>query len=626
MEKMNTSTLKLFNAIQVEDKRKHFVPSAVVDAVLKRTVKNGYILDPAIYPTDELLDTIEEYVGLSGEKANASFHKSWSVIRDSSLRELVLQQIIHYITTYGFERLGIYSKEFVYIPRESLELPEIREDIPLIVIKAMTSREILEAIIALGSKIALAKTTLKDIMIIVDHNKYNTSFVEKIGNRELKALLYEYYDIVPTDPTEYLRFVIKKITGETLLIKNDYLINKIKIQDGKLLDSYLKKAPARLGEIFFRYKPLFLAMKSVSKNKTFFNNLRKTANSIHVPLKEDYLNSITSQIAKGNLDYKVMVSFLANANIYRKIRLAYALNFRMNATEAIVYKIRNGRGWVTDFSWEKQLNEALDDALGLVKSSIAKDMKKNVDGKRIYIPKRIHYALPATEKQFVGNLPSGTYASVEKDMVIGIHWFNTESYRVDLDLSLMDATGKYGWDGYYRNSERDVLFSGDMTTAPRPYGATELIYMKDGQKEPKNIFINYYNYNPDEIVECKLFLASEALNTTRLNKGYMFDINNMIAYANFSIAEKQTVLGLIMNNNLYFSKMSIGNTISMRNMEMAEKAREYEIAKATNPIELEDILSLAGATVVYEKPEEEEEYIDLSLEKVDKTSIIKLLQ
>lgn len=626
MEKMNASTLRLFNAVQVNEKRELYFSPRVTNAFLKRTIKNGYVLSPFIYPTDELLDTIEEYVGLSGEKANATFHKSWKVVEDSSLEELILQQIVHYITTYGFEALGIYREEFVYIPKEVLELPEIKEDIPLVIIKAMTPLEILDAILALGSKIALSKTTLADIMVIVQNNEYSSFFVEKIGNRELKSLLYEHYGIVPSEPTEYLRFLVKKLTGETLLIKNDYLIEKIKTSDGKVLDSYLKKAPSSLGTIFFRYKPLFLAMKSISKDKKFFNNLRKSANTLHIPLKEDYLNSVTSQITKKKLDYKTLQSFLGNANIYRKIRLAYALNFRLHAGSSIVYKIRNGSGWVTDFAWGNGSNEIAEDALFIVKSSIAEDIEKNVSGKLIYIPKQIHYALPATEKQFVGNLPSGTFATVEKDMIVGVHWFNTKRERVDLDLSLMDATGKYGWDGFYRNSGRDILFSGDITTAPRPYGATELFYMKNGQSEPKNVFVNYFNFDPNEIVECKFFLASEKMDSTRMGKSYMIDPSKIVAYANLSIAEHQTVLGLVVNNSLYFSKASIGNTFTMRNVEMAEKAREYELAKTVNPIELSDILSLAGAEVTNEKPEDDVEYINLSFETIDKTSILKLLQ
>lgn len=259
---METATLRLFNAIQVDQKQHQNIPPAI----LERTVKNGYILDPAIRPTEALLNTIESVVGLSGEKANAAFHKSWTVVQDSSMEELVTQQIIHYITTYGFETLGIYREDAVYIPHEVLELPAIQENLALTVIKAMDAQELLGRIISLGSGIALSQETLYDIVAIVLDNNFDSGFVQNIGNRELKALLSDFYGLVPTEPVEFLRHLISKLTDESLLIKNDYLIDKIKSSNGKFLDILLKDAPDDLASIFFRFKPLFLAMKSISNN------------------------------------------------------------------------------------------------------------------------------------------------------------------------------------------------------------------------------------------------------------------------------------------------------------------------------------------------------------------------
>ena len=117
---MINATLRLFNAVQVDFKQNQNIPQAVFE----RTIKNGYVLDPSILPKNDLLDAIESVVGISGDKANAAFHKSWSVIQNASMESLIIQQIIHYITTYGFEHLGIYREDAVYIPREILESAE----------------------------------------------------------------------------------------------------------------------------------------------------------------------------------------------------------------------------------------------------------------------------------------------------------------------------------------------------------------------------------------------------------------------------------------------------------------------------------------------------------------------
>ena len=623
---METSLLRLFNAVQVVNKES----KGINQDILKRTIANGYILDPSILPSKELLNTIEKVVGLSGSKANASFHKSWSIVKDSSIEDLIIQQIIHYITTYGFEALGIYREDAVYIPNEALELPTITDKVKLTVVKAMTSQEILDNIIVLGSTVALSKETLKDIMVIVEFNKYEKSFVAKITNRELKSRLYEFYDIVPDEANEFLRYVIKKITCESLVIKNAYLIEKIKSSDVKLLDSLIDQAPMDLASIFLRFKPLFLAMKSVSKNKTFFNKLRKDANHMHKPLPTDYMNDITSQIKHDTINASKFEKKLENASIFRKIRLAYALNFRLNNKNSIVYKVRNGRGWTTGFDWDNSLNFKTQEALTMVLDSIAENMRKNVEGKVVYIPSNVSYALPATEKQFVGNIPSNSYVAVNEDMIVGVHWENNPN-RVDLDLSLTDIAGKYGWDASCRSEERDIMFSGDVTDAPKPNGASELFYLKKAQRNPKTMFVNFFNfgsgYDDENSVEAKIIVANEKPDS--FNKNYMINVSNIVASSLVNINKKQTMLGLVISidgeNRFYFSSTGIGNSISSRNDDLAKQALDYLLASCVNTIGLDSVLSIAGANVVREKPEEGE-YLDLSPEALDKTTIIKLLQ
>lgn len=635
---METSLLRLFNAVLVDNKEEK--PS--VSRFIERGIKNGYILSPYIDASVSLLNTIEKVVGISGEKANASFHKSWSVINDATIEQLVIQQIVHYITTYGFERLGIYSEDTVYIPHEVLELPEITDNLPLTVIKGMTKQEILENILVLAaSGIALSTDTLTDIMTVIKALDYTAMFVPQVRNRELKALLYDFYNIAPTEPVEYLRYVITKLTGKSLLIKNDELISEIKIADEDVLDNLLKLAPKDLASIFYRFKPLFLAMKSISNNKTFFNRLRKDAVTLHKPLPEDYLNTITAKI-KNDVEFNFS-SFdkkLHDANTFRKIRLAYALSNRLHAGDSIVYKVRNGRGWATDFAWKDELNGFTANMLALVISSIADDIKPKVEGKIIYIPSTIHYALPATEKQFLGNIPANSYVSVPHDMLVGIHWTNLDkaekeedwygygnTVRVDLDLSMLSLNSKYGWDGWYRSDSENILFSGDMTDAHKPKGASEFFYIKNTVDEAKTLYANYYNFRKSGVV-CKLIIASEKV--TNLSQNYIVNVNNIIASANINLTKKQNLLGIIMNvdkeNRFYFSNTSIGDSITTRNSEISKRVNKFMEDSLHNTIDFIDILKRTGATIVSERPElAETEYIDLSPESLDKTTFIKLL-
>lgn len=619
---MIIATLRLFNAVQVDSKQNRNIPQAVFE----RTIKNGYVLDPSILPEKDLLDAIESVVGISGDKANAAFHKSWSVVQNASMESLIIQQIIHYITTYGFEHLGIYRKDAVYIPREVLYLPNIQDDIPLVTIKAMDADEILKRIMSLGSGIALAQETLDDILTIIKFNKYEGTFVEQIGNRELKALLYDYYGIVPFDPIEFLRHLISKLTDESLLIKNYDLIEKIKNSNGKFLDILLKDAPDNLASIFFRFKPLFLAMKSISNNKTFFNQLRKKANKLHAPMPEDYLNSITSQIKHKKLDIDRFIQKIEKASIFRKIRLAYALNYRLGSKSSIVYRVRNGRGWATDFNWYNSFAEETQQAFDIVSASIADDIRKNVNGKTFYIPATVHYALPATEKQFTGHLPTGSWVSVPEDLIVGIHWTNTKKRRIDLDLSIIGVSGKIGWDASYRSKKRDILFSGDVTDAPAPRGASELFYIKKGLLEPKILIANYYNFQADDPVDCKIITAHEI--PKRFSENYMIDVNNIVSTANIKISRRQNILGLIINvngeNRVYFANISIGNSITSSKNANSMHARNYLIGSTVNSISFREILIMAGATVINQIPDGE--FLDLSPEMLNKETLIDLIK
>ena len=72
-----------------------------------------------------------------------------------------------------------------------------------------------------------------------------------------------------------------------------------------------------------------------------------------------------------------------------------------------------------------------------------------MEGKTIYIPYHVNYAMPVTEKQFTGHFPTGTSITVPQDMIAGIHWTNTDRH-IDMDLSVMNKNGKIGWDSAYR--------------------------------------------------------------------------------------------------------------------------------------------------------------------------------
>ena len=297
--------------------------------------------------------------------------------------------------------------------------------------------------------------------------------------------------------------------------------------------------------------------------------------------------------------------------------------------DTILYKIRNGKGYATDFSFENK-DEARR-VLTMVIDSIIADLKENVEGKKIYIPGYVKYALPATEKQFTGDFPSGTCIISPKDMVAGIQWKNTEDHRIDLDLSLINITGnKIGWDAAYRSDGGSILFSGDITDAHRPKGASELFAIRKQSKQEYLMFVNFFNYMEDVEVPFNIVVAQEKI--TRAVKNHVLDPNNIMAIAKSKIDERQKVLGLLVVTTgecrFYFSEIGIGRSISVGGgNNYVEHSLLYLSNFYRNMMNLGELLSAAGAIVLTSIDDSEniDIDIDLSPNNLEKDKIIKLL-
>jgi hypothetical protein len=623
------STLRLFKALPIEERKK-----GAEETLLKETIKYGFVFAPevvAAYPDHKkLIDLVRKTIGISPEQLNASFHKSWKKVQDASIEQLLIEQVLHYFTTYGFEELGIYNADSVYIPNEELDIPNVDEDIRLVIIKGYTKKELKEKLLGLlKSGVALGKDTMADVLDVGMYVDMAAEDVAQVRNKEVKMALYDYFGLFPKDPVDFLRFLVHSTTNTTLLIKNEALIAQLKgaagIKTSGLLKQYEKEVGLeQLATIFYRFKPLFLALRQRNDLKRTINQIRRLAPKNHKPLEADYLNSLTGSLKSGKkITEGTLNNELEKVNIFRKIRVASALNFRTTDADSILYKIRNGKSYAKEFAFTQKAEAKK--ALDIVLDSIAGDIKKNVGGKKIYIPEYINYALPATEKQFTDKYPSGTYVSVPKDMVFGVNWHNTKGYRVDLDLSVITIAGeKIGWDESYRTGDRTVLFSGDITDAPGKKGATELFYVK---KQPRNallLMLNYFNHSDEHPVPFKIIVAQEEVKTLAAN--YTVDPNNVISVALSSIDKKQKILGLVVPTEeecrFYFTEAYLGDRITSSHSDHTRNAQRYLVDFYKNSLTLSDVLVRAGAELVTD-PEDCD--INLSPESLEKDTILNLL-
>jgi len=619
------ASIRLFKALPITEKKKKQNKT-----ILKKTIRKGFIFSSEIianYSEKELIRSIPiiaKEIALTAEQMNSSFHKSWKKIKEASIEQLVIEQLIHYFTAYDFEALGIYDKDSVYIPNEKLELPD-SEGITLTVIRGYTKAELKEKILALlQTGVALKEDTINDVINIALFVDIDDSDISSIKNKETKIILYDYLDLFPSNPSEFLRYVIYKSTDKTLLIKDRATLEAIKASKNisalKLFNKYkMKYGLEKLAEIFNRYKPIFLAFKTNSGLCTIINKIRKLAKTYHKPMPEDYLNEITAKLKNDvKIDIDKLKAELVRVNLFRRIRLAYALKFRTKSPESILYRIRNGQGWAEDFQFKNKKKAG--EILNIVLDSIVDGIK--VRNKKIYIPKHIVYMLPATEKQFTDYFPSGTYISIPRDMIVGIYWENVNDNRIDLDLSMINQNGKIGWDSGYRTEDRTVLFSGDMTDAPN--GASELFYVKKQKMDSYILFVNYYNYDDSVEIPFKIIVAKEK--AKNFGQNYMVNPDNVLSIAKTKIMQKQKILGLLTVTTkecrFYFTEVNIGKSITVSGNPFVEHSKQYLFDFYRNTISLNDILAKAGNQIVQDSKKYD---IDLSPENLEKNTIIDLL-
>jgi hypothetical protein len=630
------STIRLFKALPISEHT-----NGTSDGDLdKSTLKKGFIFSPEVitaYPDREhLIGLVDEVYGHGSEELNASFHKSFAKVRDSSMGELVFEQIMHYFTTYGAENSGAFTHENVYIPTEEFNIPELKDGISVVVIRGLTKQEIKNELMKLlSSGMALHERTVADAIDVAQYVGFNESDINGVKNKEVKVALYDHFGIVPSLPIEFLRFIIYRATTKTLVIKSRSLIEELKTRNNndlvRYFDNYEKDVGLQnLAKIFYRYKPIFLALRANTALKKHINKIRRLAPINHEPMAEDLLNTITARLERR--EAPTVAEFkkaLQDANIFRKIRLAYALKFRTTEADSILYKVRNGKSFAKEFDFKNK--QGAERIYNLIIKSIVSDVAPNIEGKTYYIPPGIKYGLPATDKQFTGNLPSGTCVETnDGNMVVGVHWTNVKSHRIDLDLSLSNNLGKIGWDGSYRDTNNETYFSGDMTDAPAPNGATEAFLVGGNARGTWLMNLNYYNFNNDVDVPYKLFVSRDSKNN--IEKNYTVNPNKILALSNSVMDVHQKTIGILVadenGKRFYFSEAEFDKNASARNDTIAEQARKYLINFYTDTISLNEIIEMAGGKVIDAKmPKglEDESVIDLSPEAVDKTTFMDML-
>jgi hypothetical protein len=333
---VNTLVIRLFNGVLPSKNLLSF------ETVNKVSVKYGYLVAPEACTTHVL-----DYIESQKIDYNSTFYKKWNSVISKSRFELLIDQLIHYASTYGTNFTG------------TPYIPEVAEDVPAFstfkVIKTITKEEVISRCEKmLFSGIALKQETIQELLAILQHLGHSVD-IEKVKNKEAKMFLHVQTNSVPKDAVEMVRYLVYLATDKTLLIKDKVTLALIKANSHKVnLPVLVSKFGAdKLSSVYFRFKEIFLSLKT-RPNAKVVNRLRKLADKNHKPMKQGYFENLLSNESLIN---QLTLEKLDQISNFKKVLLLQTINIRLKELQNKFYLVRNQKLYVDTDVNKKSVNQ-----------------------------------------------------------------------------------------------------------------------------------------------------------------------------------------------------------------------------------------------------------------------------
>lgn len=605
--------------------------------LFKKALAKGYLID-----VNCLNEYTEAFIDSIDMQYNSTFYKTWEDVTNRTRRELLFDQILHYVTTYGTD-FSLESTGYEYIPNTNPEEPAWTS---YKVIKACTFEYLYDKCMSMiCSGIALKSETVKVLTTYIiayvnEPENHAVLDVDSIKNREALVILCDVLGVLPKDGSKLFAHIMYKATGQTMIIKNREMRRRIEHSvEGwtrnsatEIIKRLNKEQMIALASVFNRYKELFLAFKHNSDLAPIINKIGRLSKKYHKPMVRGYWETILHK-APQEVN-KTIHAEAAKATNFKLLQVMQSIRERLLLAAGQgdnMYVIRNGKTFIKEneysaidsryFQWE-EIYKVCEDQL------IANLSKKACTVK---LPSQYVLACPTSEKNFIGDVPMGTYCQLGENSVMGIYWRNDWGTR-DFDLSFNDVNGnRIGWNSDYYSSDKKVIFSGDITNAPN--GANEVLHFK---KDIPSGIVNINRYHGDAGSKYKVFFGTTSLNDFNRRdlhgKYFMVNPNEIQLEAEIAQGEAaQQMIGMIMDGKFFFYSLSTGyaavtnSIVRLRqkkndrnaHQNAAEEMTDILTRKANMMIPIENVLIKAGFTLV-------EEDAELDLTVLDRSTLIEL--
>lgn len=637
---MNTKLIKLFNAALVEN-----TPSKDMFKIVNQLAAQvGYFVHPDVCNESVLAFLKEQSIN-----PNATFYKNWLDVTSKTRLELALDQVLHYLTTYGTD----FTLGNGYVPNDG-ENDALAIDFKNFkVIMPISADDLFNRCWnMLCSGVALKGDTMQVVSDYVIEHVHNGKMinVDSIKNREALIYICDTLNIWPENAHNLFRLIMYKTTGDTMIVNNDETIYKIKIACNMAFDfnKLSNNDLVHLSSIFLRYKKLFLAFKhnKYVDNRAAINKLRKLAIKNHKPFKAGFWQTLFSELKSA----EEIKAHLNELTTYKKIALMQLCKERYMMPKDNLYFIRNGKQFLkinntVNMSDKEQKDQAFyttaiynilkDNVIDTLKANNTKEINEPIiaengevvgnvqtlKNKVVKVYSGMHIALPSSEKSFIGNYPFGTQFDLTQNNLIGCYW-RSDWGTNDYDLSLIDIKGhKIGWNASYYGMSQNIVYSGDMTNAEPE--ATEVIKIANPADIKALIKINQFRGQSKSKFEL-FFGQSDKTFNYKAYKNFMVDPNEIKFRATIEHENKKEMqVALVGNNKITLMEIHSGNKIvSGCNNSHNDDYINALIAKTEHFVDAEEMLREAGFQIVDENYTGE---VDIDFANLDKDSLLSLL-
>jgi hypothetical protein len=640
------TSLKLFRAIPENETMRIFQPVTHTDNLLRAGIvilgSDNKVLRGNFLKTSA--DLILDVYGADQAIWDQTFHKSWEKVATAPIEQLVFEQLVHYFSTYGMEYLGYQATPILPVEKVLTD-PNTFPNIRAFTIIRLVSEGDFQKMVDeyLVKTLAPHKNLVKGIIEMMDYAAVTN--IDNIASFELKVARCEVLGIVPKNPTDFLRFLVYKTTGSTMLIKSNRALNEIreKAACSGVLKNYFARADlTKLASIFYRFKPIFLAFKKAPGCAKYINKIRRLAKTFHEPQSDVNVQNVMNLIMDGRMDdAKDVISRCTGRQLIKLMNYGMAEELRYNVTPKAnpVYLVRNGRAFV-----KQETPQAIDFKAGaidelqeLVCDALDAKFMGKLAGKVYHLPNYVNYTVPVSEKQFIGNIPYGSWIQFEngEPLTMGVAWENYKGQRTDIDLHMDSLSRSFGWNTGYRSDSRDVMYSGDMTDATN--GAAEVFrFVPDGsdKEHPEVFLLTVNNYTQENGVPFKFLITEEEFEGEYVwgRTTPPIDVSGAVfppIPLKFDDANAMT-LGLVYGDAFFFYGGELGTSI----IPKRDLYKDFITAmtnRMSGMVQVRALLTNAGADIVDDEDyaamteEERAEVIDLAPAALTARSLLDLV-